>query len=66
MEGLRDESRHLRGFVKIIRDITEWRLAEDELDRMQVQLSNILEAVETLRDVDTSNVSPTASVKIAK
>ena len=29
---------------------------------MQAQLSNILEAVETLRDVDTSDVSPTASV----
>ena len=29
---------------------------------MQVQLSNILEAIETLRDVDTSAVGPTASV----
>ena len=29
---------------------------------MQEQLSKILEAVETLRDVDTSGVGPTASV----
>ncbi len=29
---------------------------------MQMQLSNILEAIETLREVDTSHVSPTASV----
>ncbi len=29
---------------------------------MQAQLSDILEAVETLRDVDTSHVGPTASV----
>ena len=29
---------------------------------MQTQLSNILEAIETLRDVDTSHVGPTASV----
>jgi len=37
-------------------------LTDDEVDRMQTQLSNILEAIETLRDVDTSHVGPTASV----
>ncbi|HUF07492.1 MAG TPA: Asp-tRNA(Asn)/Glu-tRNA(Gln) amidotransferase subunit GatC [Candidatus Binatia bacterium] len=37
-------------------------LTEDEVDRMQSQLSNILEAIEALRDVDTSHVGPTASV----
>jgi aspartyl-tRNA(Asn)/glutamyl-tRNA(Gln) amidotransferase subunit C len=37
-------------------------LSEDEVDRMQAQLSNILDAIETLRDVDTSAVGPTASV----
>jgi aspartyl-tRNA(Asn)/glutamyl-tRNA(Gln) amidotransferase subunit C len=37
-------------------------LDDDEVDRMQAQLSNILEAIETLRDVDTSHVGPTASV----
>ena len=29
---------------------------------MQAQLSNILEAIEKLRDVDTSHVGPTANV----
>ena len=29
---------------------------------MEAQLSRILEAIETLRDVDTSHVGPTASV----
>jgi aspartyl-tRNA(Asn)/glutamyl-tRNA(Gln) amidotransferase subunit C len=37
-------------------------LSDEEVDRMQVQLSNILDAIETLRDVDTSHVGPTASV----
>jgi aspartyl-tRNA(Asn)/glutamyl-tRNA(Gln) amidotransferase subunit C len=37
-------------------------LTEAEVDRMQTQLSNILGAVETLRDVDTSAVGATASV----
>ena len=37
-------------------------LSDEEVDRMQAQLSNILDAIETLRDVDTSHVGPTASV----
>ena len=37
-------------------------LTDDEVDRIHAQLSNILEAIETLRDVDTSRVGPTASV----
>ena len=37
-------------------------LTDEEVDRLQAQLSNILEAIETLRDVDTSHVGPTASV----
>jgi aspartyl-tRNA(Asn)/glutamyl-tRNA(Gln) amidotransferase subunit C len=37
-------------------------LTDEEVDRMQTQLSNILAAIETLRDVDTSHVGPTASV----
>ena len=37
-------------------------LSDEEVDRMQTQLSNILDAIETLRDVDTSHVGPTASV----
>ena len=37
-------------------------LSDEEVDRLQAQLTNILEAIETLRDVDTSHVGPTASV----
>ena len=37
-------------------------LSDEKVDRLQAQLSNILEAIETLRDVDTSHVGPTASV----
>jgi aspartyl-tRNA(Asn)/glutamyl-tRNA(Gln) amidotransferase subunit C len=37
-------------------------VSDEEVDRLQAQLSNILEAIETLRDVDTSHVGPTASV----
>ena len=37
-------------------------LSDEEVDRMQAQLSNILEAIETLRDVDTSqSARPPAS-----
>jgi aspartyl-tRNA(Asn)/glutamyl-tRNA(Gln) amidotransferase subunit C len=51
-----------RADVEHVAHLARLHLTDEELDRMQVQLSNILEAVETLRDVDTSNVSPTASV----
>ena len=37
-------------------------LTDDEIDRMQAQLSHILETIERLRDVDTSQVGPTAQV----
>jgi aspartyl-tRNA(Asn)/glutamyl-tRNA(Gln) amidotransferase subunit C len=37
-------------------------LTDDEIDRMQTQLSNILETIAQLRDVDTSQVGPTAQV----
>ena len=48
--------------VRHVADLARLHLTDDELDRMQTQLSRILEAVETLRDVDTSRVGPTASV----
>ncbi len=35
-------------------------LSEAEIDRMQEQLSNILENFEVLKQVDTTNVAPTA------
>ncbi len=37
-------------------------LTDAEIDRMQVQLNRILEAVNQLQSVDTSAVSPTAQV----
>lgn len=37
-------------------------LTDEEIDRMQAQLSHILETIEQLRDVDTSQVGPTAQV----
>jgi aspartyl-tRNA(Asn)/glutamyl-tRNA(Gln) amidotransferase subunit C len=61
--------RYHRRMVSISRDdvvhvahLARLHLTEDEIDRMQAQLTNILAAVETLGDVDTSDVSPTASV----
>jgi aspartyl-tRNA(Asn)/glutamyl-tRNA(Gln) amidotransferase subunit C len=51
-----------RDDVLHVADLARLHLTDDEIDRMQAQLSNILEAIETLRDVDTSHVGPTASV----
>ena len=51
-----------RDDVLHVAHLARLHLTEDEVDRMQAQLSNILEAIETLRDVDTSQVGPTASV----
>jgi aspartyl-tRNA(Asn)/glutamyl-tRNA(Gln) amidotransferase subunit C len=45
-----------------VADLARLHLSDEEVDRMQSQLSNILEAIQTLRDVDTSHVGPTASV----
>lgn len=38
------------------------RLGADELERMRSQLSNILEYIEMLQEVDVSGVPPTAQV----
>jgi len=51
-----------RADVEHVAHLARLHLTDDEIDRMQTQLSNILEAIETLRDVDTSQVGPTASV----
>ena len=48
--------------VEHVARLARLHLTDDEIDRMQTQLSNILDAIETLRDVDTSHVGPTASV----
>jgi aspartyl-tRNA(Asn)/glutamyl-tRNA(Gln) amidotransferase subunit C len=51
-----------RDDVEHVAHLARLHLTDDEIDRMQTQLSNILQAIETLRDVDTSEVGPTASV----
>jgi len=51
-----------RGDVEHVAELARLHLTDEELDRMQVQLSRILEAIEVLRDVDTSHVGPTATV----
>jgi len=51
-----------RDDVVHVAHLARMHLTDDEIDRMQSQLSNILDAIETLRDVDTSAVGPTASV----
>ncbi len=51
-----------RADVQHVANLAQLHLTDEELDRMQAQLSRILEAIETLRDVDTSQVGPTASV----
>jgi aspartyl-tRNA(Asn)/glutamyl-tRNA(Gln) amidotransferase subunit C len=51
-----------RAEVEHVADLARLHLTDEELERMQTQLSRILEAIETLRDVETSHVGPTASV----
>ena len=51
-----------RDDVEHVAHLARLHLTDEEVDRMQTQLSNILDAIETLRDVDTSHVGPTASV----
>jgi len=62
-------ARYHRGMAHITREDVEHvahlarlHLTDEEIDRMQTQLSNILDAIETLQQVDTSQVGPTASV----
>jgi aspartyl-tRNA(Asn)/glutamyl-tRNA(Gln) amidotransferase subunit C len=51
-----------RDDVKHVAHLARLHLTDEEVDRMQTQLSNILESIETLQQVDTSHVGPTASV----
>jgi len=53
MKLTRDEVLHIARLARL--DLTE-----DEVGRFREQLSNLLEHFETLQQVDTSNVSPTA------
>ncbi len=51
-----------RAEVEHVAHLARLHLTGEEIDRMLTQLSNILEAVDTLQQVDTSHVGPTASV----
>jgi aspartyl-tRNA(Asn)/glutamyl-tRNA(Gln) amidotransferase subunit C len=51
-----------RADVEHVAELARLHLTDEELDRMQDQLSRILEAIAVLRDVDTSHVGPTATV----
>ena len=51
-----------RADVEHVARLARLGLSDEEIDRMQAQLSHILETIERLRDVDTSQVGPTAQV----
>ena len=49
-----------REMVQHIALLARLGLSEEELEKLSEQLSNILENFETLQQVDTTNVQPTA------
>jgi aspartyl-tRNA(Asn)/glutamyl-tRNA(Gln) amidotransferase subunit C len=51
-----------RADVEKVAELARLHLTDEELDQLEGQLSRILEAIEVLREVDTSQVGPTASV----
>ena len=51
-----------RETVEHVAHLARLHLTDDEINLMQSQLSKILAAIETLAEVDTSHVGPTASV----
>ena len=51
-----------RSDVEHVAHLARLHLTDEELDRMQAQLSKIIDAIDTLQQVDTSHVGPTASV----
>jgi aspartyl-tRNA(Asn)/glutamyl-tRNA(Gln) amidotransferase subunit C len=48
--------------VEHVARLAQLGLTDEELDRMETQLSRILEAIDALGDVDTSHIGPTAQV----
>lgn len=48
--------------VKHVADLARLDLNQEELDLMSGQLSDVLGYIETLKEVDTTNVVPTAQV----
>lgn len=51
-----------RATVAKIASLARIKMSDDELDRMAPELSNILEWVEQLSEVDTSDVEPMTAV----
>ena len=51
-----------RAEVEHVAHLARLGLTDAEIDLMQTQLSRILQAIEALREVDTSSVGPTAQV----
>lgn len=51
-----------RSDVEHVAALARLGLTDAEIDRMQGQLNRILEAVDRLREVDTSRIGPTAQV----
>jgi len=48
--------------IKHIANLARLELSEDEFEKYGSQLSNVLGYIEMLKEVDTSNVMPTAQV----
>jgi aspartyl-tRNA(Asn)/glutamyl-tRNA(Gln) amidotransferase subunit C len=48
--------------VEHVAHLARLRLSPDELEKMRVQLSHILEHIDMLKEVDVSDVPPTAQV----
>ena len=48
--------------VEHVARLARLRLAPDELKKMRAQLSNILDYIDLLKEVDVSDVAPTAQV----
>ena len=51
-----------RADVEHVAELARLHLTDEEIERMQSQLSRVLEAIEVLREVDTSHLGPTATV----
>ena len=48
--------------VEHVARLARLQLAPEELEKMRVQLSNILDHIDMLKEVDVSDVQPTAQV----
>jgi aspartyl-tRNA(Asn)/glutamyl-tRNA(Gln) amidotransferase subunit C len=48
--------------VKHVAHLARLRLSEDELEKLQTDLSHILDHIDMLKEVDVSDVAPTAQV----